>query len=252
MGALNLVAKIITNEMIAKNHFVMRIKAPEIAKLAIPGQIVTVKAHVRNYDPLIKIPLGVHKKHVDGISVLYNVVGVGTEILSKLKTDDEIDILGPLGNGFNVTEHKNNSLIAGGFGVAPLYALAEELIQQQKNVAVFLGARTKDLLVCVDDLKNLGATVYIATEDGSRGEKCLVTELLSKHLMENMMLYACGPNPMLKAVVRVAREHKIPAQVTMEAYIACGIGACRGCAIETNEGYKMCCQDGPVFDVGDV
>ncbi|MGD9153473.1 MAG: dihydroorotate dehydrogenase electron transfer subunit [Gammaproteobacteria bacterium] len=284
MGALNLVAKITANEMIAKNHFRMQIEAQEIAALAIPGQFVMLKAQSKSYDPLVRIPLGVHQKHADGISVLYHVVGNSTEILSQLRAGDTVEILGPLGNGFKQTLHKNSFLIAGGVGSAPLYFLAETLLQQQKNVAVFLGAKTKDLIVGADDFKKLGATVYIATEDGSCGEKCLVTQLLElsfrsedwssrgltagsgKQLdlkldtavkprydkVEDIMLYATGPNPMLKAVARIAREQNIPAQLLMEAYMACGIGACRGCAIETNEGYKMCCQDGPVFDVGNI
>ena len=280
MPAINLTTKVIANEMIAKNHFCMQIEAPEIAALAIPGQFVMLKAKSKAHDPLIRIPLGVHQKHADGISVLYHVVGNNTEILSQLRTCDTIEILGPLGNGFKKISQQNNLLVAGGVGSAPLYFLAEVLLQQQKNVAIFLGAKTKDLVVGEDRFKKLGATVYIATEDGSCGEKCLVTQLLKSSFRsedlsfsdnqaslsldnqtsssrgltaessnDDIMIYAAGPNPMLKAVARIAREQNIPAQLLMEAYMACGIGACRGCAIETNEGYKMCCQDGPVFDV---
>jgi dihydroorotate dehydrogenase electron transfer subunit len=252
MSIINLVTKIIANDLVAKNHFRMRIQCPEISASFVAGQFVMIKARAQTYDPLIKIPLGIHQKHDDGISVLYRVVGSGTEILSKLRAGDEVEILGPLGNGFSVTEHKNNLLVAGGFGAAPLYALAESLHQQQKNIAVFLGAQNKDLIICTDDFKKLGATIYIATEDGTCGEKCLVTDLLAEHLVKDTMLYACGPNAMLKQIVRIVREQKIPAQLSMEAYMACGIGACRGCAIQTNEGYKMCCQDGPVFEIKEL
>jgi len=250
MSIVNLAAKIIANDLVAKNHFRMRIHVPKISASSVAGQFVMLKPRASTYDPLLRIPLAIYQKHDDGISLLYCVVGSGTEILSKLRADDEVEILGPLGNGFTKTQHKNNLLVAGGCGVPPIYALVEELYQQQKNIVVFLGAKTKDLIVCVDDFKKLGAAVYIATEDGSCGEKCLVTDLLVKHLMKDAMIYASGPNAMLKKIARIAREEKIPAQLSMEEYMACGIGACRGCAIQTNEGYKMCCQDGPVFGVG--
>lgn len=249
MAVVNLTAKIIANDLVAKNHFCMRIRAPEISASFIPGQFVMIKACAQTYNHLLRIPLAIYQKHNDSISVLYCVVGDGTKILSKLRAEDEVEILGPLGNGFTVSEHKNNLLVAGGCGVPPLYAFAEELHQQQKNIAVFLGAKTKDLIVCADEFAKLGAQVYVATEDGSCGEKCLVTDLLIKHLANDIMIYASGPNVMLKAITRIARDKKIPAQLSMESYMACGIGACRGCAIQTSEGYKMCCQDGPVFNV---
>jgi dihydroorotate dehydrogenase electron transfer subunit len=217
MSIVNLVVKIIANKMVAKDHFKMRIEASEISAASIAGQFVMMKPHVPIYDPLIKIPLAIHQKHNDGISVLYRVVGTGTEILSKLQSGDALEILGPLGNGFSVTEHKNNLLVAGGFGAAPLYALAKELYQLQKKMAVFLGAATKNLIICADDFKKLGATIYIATEDGSLGEKGLVTDLLAKHLVNDVMLYASGPNAMLKQIAKIARDQKIPAQLSMEA-----------------------------------
>jgi len=248
MSIVSLVTKIITNDLVAKNHFCMRIHVPEISASSVAGQFVMIKARAQTYNHLLRIPLAIYQKHDDGVSILYCVVGTGTEILSKLRAGDEVEILGPLGNGFAKTSRKNNLLIAGGCGVPPIYALAESLQQQQKSITIFLGAKNKDLITCVDEFKKLGAQVYIATEDGSLGEKGLVTDLLIQHLTNDAIIYASGPNVMLKAIARIARDKKIPAQLSMEAYMACGIGACRGCAIETDEGYKMCCQDGPVFE----
>ncbi len=188
---------IISHDEVAPEYFCMRIKAPEIASIAVPGQFVMLKVQTESYDPLLRIPLAVHQIHSDGISVLYHVVGTSTKILSKKNVGDTIDVLGPLGNGFAITKHTEGLLVAGGFGVAPLYALAEELHKQQKKIKLFIGAKSKAHVIGAESFKQLEVEVNIITEDGSLGEQGLVTDFILPHLLGDVTLYASGPDAML-------------------------------------------------------
>jgi dihydroorotate dehydrogenase electron transfer subunit len=245
--------EIIANFQVAVGYFSMQIKSPFLAEHAIPGQFVNIKVQKDTTDPLLRIPLAVHSINTDGISLLYKIRGKATKILSTKKPAETINILGPLGNGFTIYPNKKAILVAGGYAVSPLFALAQKL----NNPIVLIGACNKEHILCQEKFIQLGAEVHIATEDGSLGHKGYVTELLDPRLRENdsnlgnddIIIYASGPLPMLQAVAKIAKAKKIPAQISMEAYMACGIGACKGCAIQTTEGYKLCCQDGPVFDV---
>jgi len=252
-------AKILSNRNIAPDHYVMDIESPWLARNSKAGQFVNVKVQEGVTDPLLRIPLGVHRKHKTGIAVLYKTVGPGTELLARRRKGEVIDVLGPLGKGFDVSAviaKKGHAavIVAGGQGVAPLFALAEEILSKKKKVDFFFGARVGEHVVCEKDLKRLGAKVYVATEDGTCGKKGCVTDLLKEHLKRNThdaqrtTIFACGPKPMLAVVAKEAARYGMPAQVTYDEYMACGIGACRGCAVETTEGIKMACEDGPVFD----
>jgi dihydroorotate dehydrogenase electron transfer subunit len=185
--------------------------------------------------------------------LLYKVIGNATKILSSKRPQQIVNILGPLGNGFDIKKNKQAILVAGGYAVSPLYALAQTLVNKNNQVTVFIGAYSKQQILCEKEFINLGAQVHIATENGSQGYKGYVTELLKKHTskfkkMSNVMIYAAGPFPMLSALVKVTKGLAFPTQLSLESYIACGIGVCRGCAIPTSKGYKLCCKDGPVFD----
>ena len=247
--------------MIAPDHYVMKIGSPWLTRNAKPGQFVNVRVQEGVTDPLLRVPLGIHRKDKKGISLLYKTVGPGTELLARRRKGEIVDVLGPLGKGFDispVTGGKGTTavIVAGGQGVAPLFALAEAILSKKKKVDLFLGARSGEHIVCEKDLKRLGAKVYVATEDGSRGKKGRVTDFLKEHLKRTThdarrtTIFACGPKPMLAAVAKEAARYGIPAQVTIDAYMACGIGACRGCAVETTEGIKLACEDGPVFNAG--
>ena len=212
-------------------------------------------------NPLLRRPFSFHKIDKKGFELLYKVVGKGTKILSERKKGKTLSVLGPLGNGFNILSAKryplNAILIAGGTGVAPLLALAGQLKTYNLELITFLGARTKNHLLCEKDFKKLKAKVYTATEDGSKGYKGVVTDLLKQRLRttndeRRTTIYACGPKPMLKEVWRLAKSKKIPCEVSLEENMACGTGACLGCAVETKDGYKMVCKDGPIFDAGDI
>jgi len=246
--------EIIANSQIAAEHFLLRIKTPFLAEQAIPGQFVTIKVQADIADPLLRIPLAVHDIDTDNISLLYRVVGKATNILSTRKITEEISVLGPLGNGFKLTKNGNAILVAGGIGIAPLYFLAKRLLKQNNKTTVFIGACNCDHILYAEEFRKIGAEVQCATEDGSLGYKGRITELLDSRLRENdeVAVYASGPNQMLNALGKITKQLNIPAQLSMEAYMACGIGVCRGCAVSTVAGYKLCCKDGPVFNAAEL
>ncbi len=253
--------EIISNKKTAKDHYVMAVGTAYLAKNSRPGQFVNVKVREEGTDPLLRIPLGVHAIEKKGIKLLYKVVGQATEILSKKRTGEALDILGPLGNGFDLAPAKRKEkiiVVAGGHGAAPLYALTEAIIKKRGEVEFFTGACTGEHIVCVKELRKIGAKVHVATEDGSKGKKGYVTDILREFLRKAKgekgpeIIYSCGPRPMLREVAKCAKESNIPAQVSLDAYMACGIGACLGCAIETVSGYKLVCKDGPVFSAEEI
>ena len=267
-------AKVMSNKKVAPDHFKLAFKAPKIAEKVKPGQFFNIRVS-DSYEPLLRRPFGAHKIGKDYIEILYKVVGKATTLLSKKKKGDTLGILGPLGNGFTVSADAADTviLVAGGHGVAPLYALAKRVKGQGSRVKVFIGARTKKHVVCESDFRKLGAEVHIATDDGSKGHKGLITEILCRHCesrpkvgtkqsqirnrprtasVRKAVIYACGSKPMLKAVAKIAKRKNTPCQLSLEEYMACGIGTCLGCAVKTKNGYKIVCKDGPVFDAREI
>jgi len=248
--------RVIDNQKVAEDHFKMVLSSKDISKNALPGQFVEIKVS-DSLTPLLRRPFSFHKIGKDTFEILYHVVGKGTEILSNINVGADnhlplLDIIGPLGNGFNIIKGKIAVLIGGGCGAAPLYALEEELKRQKIESHFFMGATTEGLLLCRSDFASLGTKLYISTDDGSCGEKCHVSALFSSYLdtlpAKDLVIYSCGPKAMLKAVIEIAKEKGIPCQVSLEEHMACGIGACLGCVVETKEGNKRVCKDGPVFD----
>jgi dihydroorotate dehydrogenase electron transfer subunit len=209
------------------------------------------------------------------IEILYKVLGKGTQCLARLEPSQGIEVLGPLGNAFAPPDHPGLAvLVAGGIGVPPIAALATQLSREpgpiaartghsqwvpESRVEVFLGGKTSEDILCVKDFEEAGADVHITTEDGSLGSRGLVTDLLRPFLLtphaSRLTLYTCGPPGMLAAVARLAEEFAVPCQMSVEANMACGFGACMGCAIEvkaTAKTYKLVCQEGPVFDSREI
>ncbi|MGB2599173.1 MAG: dihydroorotate dehydrogenase electron transfer subunit [Candidatus Omnitrophota bacterium] len=256
-------AKVVSNRKIAADHYVMELDCLYLGANFSPGQFVTVKVQDNATDPLLRIPLGVHALRKGGIKLLYKVVGPATEILRLKKKGEALNVLGPLGNGFDLSVVSREKafraiLVAGGHGVAPLYSLAEALVKRKIKTDIFIGACETKHVVCAKEFKKLGIKVTTATEDGSRGCKGHVTDPLEKHLKktadngQSTAIFACGPRPMAAAVAKMAKKYQVPVQVSLDAYMACGTGACLGCAIETVEGYKLVCKDGPVFDARQI
>ncbi len=246
-------AKIISNLKQSGNYWYLEFESRLIAQHAVAGQFVNIRV-TDGSTPLLRRPLSIHGVRAQKVKVIYEIIGKGTQILSARKPGEFLDIIGPLGKGFDYqrlgkSREAKNILIAGGMGVAPLVFLAEKLKLSQP--LVLIGARSQKQILCGKEFRALGCEVKVATDDGSRGFKGKVTDLL-KHLLLTidsglLTIYSCGPHLMLKAVGQIAKDHKINAQLSLEEHMACGIGACLGCVVATKTGYKTVCKDGPVF-----
>ncbi|MCX5678928.1 MAG: dihydroorotate dehydrogenase electron transfer subunit [Candidatus Omnitrophica bacterium] len=258
-------AEILSNKKVGSGFYRMKLGENYLAKITRAGQFVEVRCS-SGAETLLRRPLGVHRIWPDGIEMLYEVVGKGTALLSEKKAGEKLDMIGPLGNGFDTDLASDiNILVAGGIGVAPLTALAENLrARQNKKVHVMIGARTRSHIMCKEEFKSLGCSVKISTDDGSRGYKGFATELLINLLatckpetylpqFRRVMVYACGPMEMLRAVRAITLKRGIPCQVSLEERMACGVGVCLGCPVKMKTGgYKMVCKDGPVFNTEDL
>ena len=264
---LKVKVKILSRKEVAPDIYLMKLEAPEIAKESLSGQFIHIKCSKDNY-PLLRRPLSIHRidKEKGEIFILLQVVGEGTKLLSQREVGDNLDILGPIGNGFNIyPESKKIVIIGGGIGVAPLLALCEESIKKGKEVRVLIGALKKELVIGEENFRNLGAKVDIATGDGSYKYKGLVTDLLEGSIREGWLadqIFACGPKYKLKKIVEISLDAHIDCQVSLEERMACGIGACLGCVckIKTKNKkedkakyeYKRVCVDGPIFEGSEV
>lgn len=248
-------AKITSNKRFKDNYWHLEFESGLIAGRALPGQFVNIKVS-DDVEPLLRRPLSIHGTQGSRVRLFYEVLGMGTRILSSRRPGEFLDVIGPLGNGFSLPGkgHRLGGqaaiLVAGGMGGAPLLFLAKKMILSKP--LILIGARTKSKVLCAQEFKALGSTVKIATDDGSSGFKGKVTELLVQVLREtksggDLSIYACGPRPMLKAVAGISCDNNIDSQLSLEEHMACGIGACLGCVIATKSGYKRVCKDGPVF-----
>ncbi len=213
--------------------------APDMADRAAAGRFVMVKCG-EGLDPLLRRPLSLHmiEPDVGLIHILYRVAGRGTQWLSERRPGDRVDIFGPLGRGFSVGRKIGKAwLAAGGIGVAPLYALARVLRMQEAEVVLFYGARDKYGILgpVVERFHELGCRIHLSTEDGSLGRKGFVTDLFNEFIGRERpdFLYVCGPEGMTGAMGRLANQYGIPGEASLEARMACGVGACLGCACET-------------------
>jgi len=262
--ALQETVKIVSHAEINRGYFRIALGNSRISSFARPGQFVMVNVNEGDA-PLLRRPLGIHSVKKKNIEILYEVVGAGTEILSRKKPGGKLDIIGPLGNGFDyrspLAARRSPVLVAGGIGVAPLLFLAERLVDSPQSLVhsrplVLIGGRNKDKILCAKEFEKIGCFVAIATDNGSKGFKGKVTDLLGRLLLTMdyrlSTIYACGPAPMLKKVSGLSKKYGIPAQVSLEAHMACGFGACLGCVVDTVKGYKRVCKDGPVFTAAEV
>ncbi|HPT06985.1 MAG TPA: dihydroorotate dehydrogenase electron transfer subunit [Candidatus Omnitrophota bacterium] len=258
MKPIQFKAKIVRNTKVGPAYWQLAVEAPAIARAAVPGQFAMLKV-CSGTDPLLRRPLGVHGVKGNRVIFMYEVVGRGTQALTKALPGHEIDIIGPLGNGFH---YKKNSpkyssiIVAGGMGVVPLLFLAQQLVGRNEKPVVLIGGRTMSHIVCKTAFKAIGCDVKISTDDGSAGFNGRVTELLASLLAirgcRQSIIYSCGPKPMLKAVSAICLEKNIPAQVSLEEHMSCGMGACRGCVVDTIDGYKRVCKEGPVFEARQI
>lgn len=267
------------NQEILPGHRLMAVLAPELVDLARPGQFLHIRCSA-SVDPLLRRPVSIHavSREKGLLYLLYRVVGKGTALLARRLPGEELDIIGPLGNGFTLPQPGEQvAVVGGGIGTAPLFFLAQEIIQRRERnpagpavgaenyggeipVQFFLGAATKDLLPAVEQITALGVPAHTATDDGSAGFHGTVAALLEMRLEYDKFhrIYACGPTPMLRALAGIIVPRGIPAQVSLEERMGCGVGACLSCACKIKVSgadgfeYKHACTDGPVFNLGEV
>lgn len=250
-------ALIIAKESLTQDVFRLTVQAPRIAASARPGQFAMIRIP-DTLDPLLRRPLSIHKVFPDGsVAFLFKVVGKGTRMLAALTPGMEINIIGPLGKGFNLSSSGSFSMIGGGMGIAPLYFLAKQLLGKERastNPPVLLGAQTQpELLLLAEEFTELGYPVHTATDDGSLGHHGFVTDLFDDIIESVQQVYVCGPMPMMRIVAERCLTAGVPCQVSLETHMACGLGACLGCTVPSPEGgYKHVCKDGPVFSADEV
>ena len=234
--------------------YLIWLEAPEIAAQARPGQFVMVRCgEDGSYVPLLRRPLSVHRQSGSNLALLFAVVGRGTEWLSQRRKGGVLDILGPLGNGFYINQaSKNLLLVAGGMGIAPSVALAYEALSRGCSATLVMGAKDASRVYPESELPD-GLEIAITTEDGSKGQKGLLTEVLPLWVNKADQIFACGPTPVYQAISRdIAVLCGKPTQVCLEQVMGCGHGVCYGCTIETKNGPRQVCHDGPVFELGDI
>ncbi len=239
-------SRILANDRLTADVFRLTVHAPELAAAALPGQFVMVRA-AESLDPLLRRPFSIHSRGADGsLGLLFKVVGKGTALLAKVKIGDSLDLLGPLGRGFDLTADQPVCLIGGGMGIAPLLFLAQEL---RGPKYALLGARNQEELAPLAKLfADIGCSVQLATDDGSLGHHGFIPDLLEAVLPEVRQVCTCGPGPMMRSVVSISRRAGTPCQVSMETHMACGMGACLGCVMLGADGRQVhVCTDGPVF-----
>ncbi len=236
-----------------ENIFLLKVKAPQIAANCIPGQFCNIKVSGLTA-PLLRRPFSICDVEEDSLYFLFEVFGEGTRLISEKQVGAELNIMGPLGNGFDFEgDYDTAVIVGGGLGVAP-FPFLTWAIPDDKERITFLGSKTSETVVTWG-LEN----VFISTDDGSLGLKGNVLDLIKKNekLFEGkkIKIFACGPNPMLKALQEYSLEKGIDCQLSTECAMACGFGICQGCAVESktdDEKYKLVCIDGPVFDAKEI
>ena len=251
-------AEVLQNNQVGQDLWEIILLAPKTAAKGVPGQFVhlTVTPH-QSSDPLLKRPISLYDINAEQgqITLLYKVVGRGTERMTLLTAHDQLPLLGPVGQGFNLTPPGAKVLlVGGGVGTAPLLYLARALKAAGREVTVINGAATKEQLAGEQRFSALGVQHLAVTLDGSFGVKGLVTDVMRIELEKNAydFLYICGPEPMMAACAAIAAEYRLPGEASLEAFMGCAVGACLGCARKLKAddiGYVKVCKDGPVFNL---
>ena len=252
-------AEVLSHTSAGRGFYRLVLKAPGAAAAALPGQFVMLRVS-DNRDPLLARPFGISSvTSRSSIELVYRVAGRGTTLLTGVETGHTLNLLGPLGTGFPLPDKGTVPvLVGGGSGFPPLHFLAQ---RTGARAHFFMGSRNKECLpppMILKSFKDVVAGMHIATEDGSAGTRGMSTDILNAFLSKrekksHLALYACGPRAMLVAVSWVAEEHSIPCYVSLEERMACGLGACMGCAVGMKAGgYKRVCKEGPVFDSREI
>ena len=286
---IQLNSSITSNEQLNEKCWQMTLEAPQIASEIKPGQFVNVKIG-KTFDPLFRRPFSVFRRvkagnSYSGIEIVYEVVGIGTRLMTELEPGDTLDIIGPLGHGFEWQRDKKvHVLLTSGIGAPPLFMLGEEISQAVAEYGLelitLLDAKIEKFLILEKEFRTLNGKVMVSIHDGTYGYHGYVTEMLKEAIdtgeisRRDCMIYACGPELMLKALVPICKQYDIPAQVSIERHMGCGIGTCLSCVckvdknsvlkyrdlksshiqfgLEEDFGYALVCKDGPVFNIDEV
>jgi len=251
--------EVLRHEDIASGYRILELKAPQIVADAEPGQFVHLRVPTLEASALRR-PFSIFDAADGVLTLLYKTVGRGTEALNRIRVGERVSVLGPLGHGFPLKCDGEPLFVGGGFGVAPLYFLARRFVAAAglPRPKLFVGGRTKDDLLALDRFEKLGVEIFTATNDGSAGVKGLVTDPLDELLANyynsktKFELFACGPDPMLKAVALRATGTGMKGWISMDRHMVCGVGACYACIQKTVRGNSRCCIEGPVFAAADL
>jgi dihydroorotate dehydrogenase electron transfer subunit len=244
-------AKVESNTRLNKDHYILTFTPPSETLAPRPGQFYMVGVG-SPIEPLLKRPFCYLSKTREGIQLLYRVRGKGTELLKEARAGTDIDMLGPLGRPYPMPKRGSSSLVVtGGVAVASVFPLIGKL---RGRARVVLGARSRDELLLLEEIGSIAGELHASTEDGSYGKRGTVIDVLKElRLNEETVLYICGPKGMARAVTEFALDRGITkGYVSLEEFMACGIGACMGCVVKTVKGYSRVCKEGPVFRINEI
>ncbi|HBE45506.1 MAG TPA: hypothetical protein DDW17_08730 [Deltaproteobacteria bacterium] len=244
---------VVENSRVVTGYYLITIRLVKSFGKVLPGQFVMLR--IPRNTVFLRRPFSIYNYKTRLLSIMYKVVGIGTEALSTLHRDEKVYVLGPLGRGFKKSARRKAILIAGGIGIAGLHLLAKELRQR---AVIYFGCESKKEVALLYDLRE-EMNIYVSTMDGTYGYKGTVVDLLKNRLetipYNKMEIYACGPEPMLKALKNIIGDIRISCQILVEERMACGLGLCFGCVKKTmdeKEPYKRLCTEGPVFDIWEI
>ena len=258
---LNDRAALIVRKKNWNGYVLLKLRSPRVARRSKPGQFLMVRVSGQSY-PLLRRPLSVHAREGDGIEIFFSRAGMGTAILADKKPGETLDIVGPLGKGFSISrglKGKPVCLVGGGRGIAPLYFLAKELKAKGVRPRLYYGGRSAVDVPLLAKFARLRMEVFVSTDDGSVGFRGFVTTMVEKEIERGPLpahIFACGPDPMMRKVGEIAQECEIPAEISLESIMGCGIGACWGCVKKIKKkgkiGWHKICEEGPVLKAEDI
>ncbi len=244
---------VLRNRKLTDTLWLMTLKAAELAKEVAPGQFVHMEMPTLQAN-ILRRPFSIYDTSADEgtVDILYQVVGTGTADMTKWQPGYLTNMIGPIGREWEAPEDASSILlVGGGVGAAPLFMLCKQLIEDGLDVDVILGAASQESLVCLERYQNVcGSSLSCSTDDGSFGRKGFATVLAEEAISQKKydFVAACGPEPLMRAVSQISLSQGIPTQISMERRMACGIGACLSCVVDTKQGKKRACVDGPIFD----
>ncbi len=243
------------NEELSDEVFLLEFEAPQIATSFSPGQFLMIKTS-NSVDSILRRPFSIFREYEErSIGILYRVIGKGTRWLSQRKAGHKLDVLGPLGKGFEIIgDAETHIVISGGIGIAAVSSLVSHLVKNSlKDRLIFItGSYSREIINWLEEIGHIPIKAYVTTEDGSYGYKGRVTDILEdildKRDIRRGACYACGPIAMLNNLYELSSRYELSLQVALEANMACGIGLCQGCSVRGGHGgYRKVCKDGPVF-----